>query len=198
MKKKDIAGSVLAGGRNTRMPGLVKSYLRIRGLPIIERTVQIFERIFADLILITNTPELYPDYMHRLRIHSDIVRNVGPLGGIHASLTAANQEFVFVAACDMPFLDAEFIEFELACCAKIQSEAFIPRIGEYIEPLHAVYRTDICDVLHRFLREKKRYAIRSFLETIDVHYWDLPVTNRNMRIFTNLNTPQDVERLGAE
>ena len=43
----------------------------------------------------------------------DIVPDCGPLGGIHAALTAARGDAVFVAACDMPFLSVAFVSYLL-------------------------------------------------------------------------------------
>ena len=49
------------------------------------------------------------EYRHILRV-TDPVWNAGPLAGITASLRACREEWLFVTAVDMPYMDREFAE----------------------------------------------------------------------------------------
>src|SRR5439155_16087595 len=73
-----------------------------------------------------------------VRVIPDIVPGSGPLGGLHAALTAAHGDAVFVVACDMPYVTAALVEylFSLAGDAQI----VVPRTERGYHPLCAVYR----------------------------------------------------------
>src|SRR5204863_290703 len=58
------------------------------------------------------------------RIIADVVPGCGPLGGIHAALTEARGDAVFVAACDMPYLNAAFVSFLLELAR--EADAAVP------------------------------------------------------------------------
>src|SRR5437870_400796 len=72
-----------------------------------------------------------------VRVIRDIVPGCGPLGGLHAALTAALGDAVFVVACDMPYVTAAFADylFSLAGDAQI----VVPRTERGYHPLCAVY-----------------------------------------------------------
>ncbi|MBI4739917.1 molybdenum cofactor guanylyltransferase, partial [Candidatus Woesearchaeota archaeon] len=99
-----ISAAILAGGKNSRMSGENKAFIRIGQRPIIEVVIKILEGIFEEIILVTNSPEEYKAYEKRATVCRDIVKNTGPLGGIYSALSTAKEEAVFFVACDMPFL----------------------------------------------------------------------------------------------
>ena len=41
----------------------------------------------------------------------DIYQESGPLAGIHAALLQAQSQWVFVTACDMPYLELAYLDF---------------------------------------------------------------------------------------
>ena len=53
-----MTGVILAGGKNSRI-GLNKAFLEIGGKKIIDRTIEIYKKIFDEILIITNTPEDY-------------------------------------------------------------------------------------------------------------------------------------------
>src|SRR5439155_1414879 len=80
-----------------------------------------------------------PERFHGLAVDTvaDRFPGAGPLAGIHAALLAARHPHAFVAACDMPGLDADVIRFLLARIG--DADAVVPRWDGDVEPLHAVY-----------------------------------------------------------
>jgi len=59
----------------------------------------------------------------------------GPLEGLHAGMLASRHPHVFVAACDMPALDAGVIRFLVARLGS--ADAIVPCWEGDVEPLHA-------------------------------------------------------------
>jgi len=194
-KVANIACAVLTGGKNTRMSGRNKAYLLIDGIPIIQRTIDLLKGIFKDIILVTNSPDDYRQYEGGCLIVTDIIRDVGPLGGIHAALSGVSQDAVFFVACDMPFLHNGIIRRQIEYFQRVRCDAVIPKIGDSIEPLHGIYSTALIDKIERYVNESSDYPVRGFLDTIDTAYFELPDEEDSRRVFSNINTAQDWERI---
>jgi molybdopterin-guanine dinucleotide biosynthesis protein A len=74
--------------------------------------------------------------------------------------------------------------------------AVVPRRGEYIEPLFAVYRNDLEEGARAFL-ESGRLKIHDFLDEVDVLYLEEEEIDRcdpHGLSFFNINTPEDLAR----
>src|SRR5213593_1953400 len=54
-----ITGVIQAGGRSTRMGGRPKALIELGGRPIIERVFAALAPSVDDVLVVTNTPELY-------------------------------------------------------------------------------------------------------------------------------------------
>ncbi len=193
----NIAAAILAGGKNSRMSGFNKALIEINGTPIIERSIKILQGIFEEIIIVTNSPEEFKSFEKETRIITDRIKNVGPLGGIHAALSTTSKEGVFFVACDMPFLHNALILRQLKDFRRANCECLVPRIGDSIEPLHAVYKKALKEKINGFVKDSQDYSIRSFLKTSNVCYWDLKNSRLNRGIFKNLNTKEDLEKAGG-
>lgn len=199
MKNKSvgIAAAILAGGNNSRMGGFNKAYIRINGIPIIESVFSVLDKIFDEIILVTNSVQDFKLYDKKAVITEDVIKGIGPLGGIHSGLSATSKKGVFFIACDMPFLHNAFIRRAVECFNKIDCDCVVPRIGHCIEPLSAIYKKGLKDDIAKFARETSDRSIRAFLKTINTHYLDLEDNCFNRSIFRNLNTKEDLENLGV-
>src|SRR5690349_9899296 len=100
-----IAGIILAGGRASRMGGRDKAFAAVAGEPIAVRTVRLFRELFAQVLVATNRPARFDGL--GVETVADAFPGCGPLAGIHAAATVSRFPHVFVAACDMPALDAD-------------------------------------------------------------------------------------------
>src|SRR2546427_4845411 len=113
--------AILAGGRATRFDGCDKSALVVDGHTILDRQLDELSSLTDDIMLVGEVPggarSLAEARQARrrepsveVRLVRDIVPGCGPLGGLHAALTAARGDFVFVVACDMPYVTAAFAD----------------------------------------------------------------------------------------
>src|SRR6185295_19575740 len=91
-----VAGIVLAGGKNSRMGGEDKAFLRVEQRPIVERTLELFRRVFREVVVVSNKPGKYADY--GVDVVADEFPEVGPLAGIHAGLGRIAATYAFVVA----------------------------------------------------------------------------------------------------
>lgn len=194
-KKLKLSAAILAGGKNSRMGGEDKAFLRFEGQPLIQRTIAVLKPIFSEICIVTNSLQFYDQYTNDAIIIEDSIKEMGPLGGIYSALSQARNEAVFFVACDMPFLHIEFIEQQIREFEKIDVDAFVPRIGDRVEPLHGIYHRKISAKLLSFLRVSQKRSIREFLQEVKTEYWDLDDTAVNRKYFTNVNTPEELQKL---
>lgn len=129
-----VTGVVLAGGLSTRM-GANKAFMEVQGERIIDRTVRVLKDVFSEVILVTNDTLLYLDL--DCILVTDVLPNKGPIMGIYTALLFASGEYIFVVACDMPFLNADFIRFMVE--KREGFDVVVPSTADGLHPLHALY-----------------------------------------------------------
>jgi len=187
------AGAILAGGKNLRMAGSDKAFIKINNVPIIERTINLFKEIFTEIIIVTNNVSAYNVYKKECRVISDIIKDKGPLGGIHAALSCTHKRNIFFVACDMPFLQKTLIEEQVKCFNQVQCDVFIPRLGMRLEPLHAIFQRNVLDKVTYFLNSGNNFSITNFLKSVNTGYWDLGSNSSYKNVFKNVNTQNDLK-----
>ncbi len=130
----NFSAGILAGGRSSRM-GSNKALLPFRGRPLIRHQIDVLAPLTGDLMIGANDPGTYEAF--GVRVVPDVLQEPCALTGIHALLAAAAHPFVFVAACDLPFLNRDLIRHLLAQAG--DADAVLPLGPRGPEPLCAVY-----------------------------------------------------------
>ena len=185
-----MAGIVLSGGEN-RLMGTDKAFLKIDGIPMIEHILRALKSIFDNVIIVTNTPQLYADY--DAMVVTDAYDKRCPLTGIYSGLLKTTDEYNFVVACDMPFLNPGLISYMMGLAEGF--DIVVPSIEGLLEPLHAVYRRRLLPVMDNRIRRDNRQIRRIFGETsVRVRYVtevEIGCHDRERRSFMNLNTPRE-------
>jgi molybdopterin-guanine dinucleotide biosynthesis protein A len=188
----NISGVILAGGKSHRF-GRNKALEEVNGIPLIQRVIEVLESLFPYVLLSTNSPD---EYAHlKLPMHADLVKGLGPLGGIYTALTLMPGEAGFFVACDMPRLSPGLIQYMLDI--RSDFDVVIPRISDKMEPLHALYTKRCLPPINRMI-ESRVYQIFRFFDEVPVRYVDEDEIRRfdpNLRSFFNINSPRDLERL---
>jgi FdhD protein len=192
-KIEGVTAVILAGGASRRM-GTNKALLKVSDTALIESVYRTLAATFHEVILVTNTPEEY-DFIPCRKV-ADIYPGAGSIAGLHAGLAASCTERIFVAACDMPYLNPDLIR--LLCNNALKGDAVVPVNSEGLrEPLHAVYDASILDELqHSIERDDKSILnlldrIRTTLVTHEA-YCSIPGVERS---FCNVNTPEEYGRI---
>ena len=120
---KGVTGIILAGGKSSRY-GRNKALADFDGIPLIERVIRVMESVFPRIILITNSPDEFA-YL-QLPMHEDLIKGLGPLGGILTGLEAISDEAGFFTACDMPFLNSKLVRHIVDL--RDDFDAVVPRV----------------------------------------------------------------------
>jgi FdhD protein len=183
-----ITGVILAGGESRRM-GTNKSLLPLAGARFIDHVYRACADLFAEVLIVTNTPGLYADLP--CRKVADLFIAQGSLAGIHAGLSQARTDKIFVVACDMPLLNRALVR---RICAKAGSaDVVIPYSASGHEPLHALYDQRCLARMEEQLATG-RSRIIDFFPQVKVE--ELPVTSwqdldPQGLSFRNINTPEE-------
>ncbi|HJQ75533.1 MAG TPA: molybdenum cofactor guanylyltransferase, partial [Gaiellaceae bacterium] len=190
-----VAGVIVAGGRASRMGGRDKAFAAVGGEPIVVRTVRLFRGLFPQVLVATNRAERFRGL--DVETVADVHPDCGPLAGIHAALRASRYPHAFVAACDMPGLDADVIRFLVARIGS--ADAIVPCWEGDVEPLHAVYSTRCVPVMEARLRAG-RHALRDLLRGLRVDWVseaELARVRGAAASLLNVNTPEELAAVGG-
>ncbi len=188
-----MTGIILAGGRNSRMGGTNKAFLEIDGTRIIERTVGLFKDIFQEVIIVANDPLSYL-YLNTT-IVTDIMPDKGALGGLYTGLFWAPHPQAFVCACDMPFLQEDFINYMIGQASPY--EIVVPDGGDGLQPLHAIYAKSCLPAIKHNL-EQGRPKITAFYKgrrMLTIHKDVVNTFDPTHKMFMNVNTYEDLQNI---
>jgi molybdopterin-guanine dinucleotide biosynthesis protein A len=190
-----VTGVIQAGGKSIRMGGRPKALMELGGRRIIERVMMALEAVVDDVLVVTNTPELY-DFLG-VPMVPDVYPDHGSLGGIYSGLKAASGDAAFTVACDMPFLRPEIVRLVVERAGA--GDVVIPRVHGLYETLHAAYRKTCLPPMQERLN-RGRLKIVDFFDAVQV----VPIEEDELGrygdpdiVFMNVNTPQELERARA-
>jgi molybdopterin-guanine dinucleotide biosynthesis protein A len=189
---ENVTGVILAGGLSTRY-GQNKALLRIGGVRLIERIAEEMKGIFTRVILVTNQRREF-EYL-RLPMVEDLIKGLGPIGGIYTGLSNISGQAGFFVACDMPLLYKGLIRYMVEAIDNYA--AVVPLVGEWIEPLHAVYSRSCLGII-KGLIDEERYQVRLFYDRVSVRYVREDEIRRFCapdEAFLNINTPEEFARI---
>ena len=207
MSHNTRSAAILAGGQATRFGGRDKSALLVDGRAILDRQIAELAPLTADLLIVRgrrtddfDVPRPVDVDVAQLiepRLVSDIVPGCGPLGGLHAALTEARGDALFVVACDMPYVTSAFIAYLLSLAR--DADIVVPRSERGYHPLCAVYtRAGLEPAAARIAdRRLKMLEFVAGMRTRVVQVEDIRRFGDPDRLLTNVNTPAEYAGLDA-
>ena len=137
---------ILAGGSSRRL-GQDKGLRLLAGKRLVTYAIDALQPIVDEVLLVVGSEAQRGLYLETLpswvKIISDKHRGGSPLVGLMTGLAEAKSEYVFVTACDMPFITREPVKLLFSEAMTRNGAAFMKPDG-WIEPLFAVYRVDAC------------------------------------------------------
>ena len=194
-KMTGLSGIVLAGGLSRRL-GRDKAIEPFGDEPLIARVIGRLSALTNETVVVVNSEargaELpLPD---EAKVAVDIYPESGSLGGIFSGLTAANNDWGFVVACDMPFLNTDLIAHMLTL--REDYDAVVPLLDGYPEPTHAAYSIACLPHIESRL-EAGQLKIAGFFDDVRVRYVsesEIDSFDAERLSFFNVNRPDDLER----
>jgi len=192
MMEIDVTGVLLAGGNSRRM-GEDKRYLVVGEQTLLERGLAVLRSIFQEVLVVIAQDSL--PFNVDARVVRDLVPDCGSLGGLYTGLTQATTPYIFVVACDMPFLDPAVITQFTS--RRASADIVMAKLAARLHPMHALYSKGCLPVLEQMIRARQlkiqEMVSHSSLHVRYVTDADLLTIDPSGRSFQNVNTPADLE-----
>lgn len=189
---------ILAGGRGKRMGYREKALVDINGKPLVTYVIKSLEKVVDEIIISVRDKtqgetlnSMLPGYTYAY----DEFENNGPLSGILSGLTLCRNEFCFITACDMPFINENVVKMLFRMSEA--HDAAIPRWEDgFLEPLHSVYR---CEPMIRETRkamESGESIILAPIFRMNIYYMTIENIRKidpELKTLININTSEDLK-----
>lgn len=178
-------GYILAGGKSSRM-GEDKGLKLFDGKALVQTVIEQMKLAVDKVVIVSNDTD-YNQF--GLEVIEDVVKDIGPAGGIYTALQHSTSEKNFIVSCDMPFIKPEAIRFMLVNSKN--AEITLPKINGKLEPLFGVYSTK-CLFLWKQLIDKNCIKLQEISKHFNLKIIDVSEQVIFSEIlFQNINTPEE-------
>ncbi len=192
MLKNCQTAIILAGGESKRM-GFDKFNIPYKEKRMIDYQVNQFKKKFSEIIIVSHKLSEYPD--DRIKIVTDEYKGIGPLAGLHVGLKHATHPYSYVIACDMPFIDLEFIEVMDRLIKRSRIEILLSEVDGYLEPFNAMYKKSLYKKIETFVLSSQYYGLQDFIKKTKYKMINPKIVQLfDKSMYNNLNTMDDVKK----
>ena len=184
-----ITGTVLAGGKSSRMGGADKGLVYFKGKHLIEYSLGLLGK-FCDRIFVSSKFDKYRAFGFELI--KDEISEIGPIGGIYSALHKSKTEINIFLPCDAPFLNTGLIEFLLKDIEKY--DAIVPVADKKTHSTIMIIKKSCAEIIFEEI-EKKNYKLMFPLKRLNTQFVEIkesmPFYDKNL--FANLNSFKDLK-----
>lgn len=181
-----LSGAILAGGKSSRM-GTDKANLPVGNQTYLARLMEEFSSL-DELLISVNHPR---GLDHEVK---DVYPGIGPIGGIYSCLSACRHDYLFICAADMPLLKKELLDF-MATYISQDFNAYVIKAAK-THPLCGIYHKSALPVILAQI-EAGNYRLMDLLKSLRTKTISLEHTQFSPSMLSNINTPQDVSKMGG-
>ncbi|MDR1955327.1 MAG: molybdenum cofactor guanylyltransferase [Treponema sp.] len=188
------AGSalILAGGRGARI-GYDKKKLELDGdgETVIAVLITKLRTLFPEVLVSSNTP-----FVHDHIVVLPDKLGTGPLAGIYQGLRYCHSAYLYVVACDMPFISLEYIRYMQEVMRQKPVDACVARRDDGLyEPFNSFFNKSCITPMYEAL-VRHEYKISTLLDRLRLHIIDLATMQafNQEDMFFNINAPADLDR----
>lgn len=192
----NVAACLLAGGKGSRAEGNDKAFFTYKGVSFLQTIFTKMGSEGENLISYNKDPETVKGNLKKLnniKIISDLLEDIGPMGGIYTALKLCNSAAVLFAPCDLPFYSEKIAQL---CKTNFKGleDALIITYGEKLQPLCGIYSKSCITAMEQMIKNKN-YRIRDLLKMLHVTYVDAQLFGIEENCFKNVNTLQEYNLL---
>lgn len=191
----ETSGIILAGGKSLRL-GYDKVLETVGNRSLLQLVVSCVTPLTSEVIIVAVSEPTIPQFIDRskLRVVTDIYPGKGPLGGIYTGLVTSTSFYNLVVASDMPFLNQALLRYMIQLSANF--DLVVPRVGNLVEPLHAVYTRRCLAPIEQMIKQDK-LSVNQLFHLVKTRYVEAEETERfdpKHLSFFNVNTKADLKR----
>ena len=192
-----ITSIILAGGRSSRL-GREKLAEVIAGKSLTERAISSLSSLSQEILIVVSQQQARSSlslYTYaEAKTVVDLYSGRGSLIGIYTGLVHSANFLNLVVACDMPFLNLDLLRYMVNISPGF--DVVIPRIGDQMEPLHAVYSRNCIGPMEKQIKQGN-LKITGFFDSLKVKYVGKEELDRfdpERLSFFNINTEADLKK----
>ena len=184
-----VTGMVLAGGRGSRMGGVDKGLVELRGHLMIEWVVErLAPQVTQVFINVNRSNDQYAELGYP--IIADATADFrGPLAGIAAVLASADTPWIATVPCDSPLVTPDLVDRLKGQVLARGARVAVAHDGNRLQPVFMLLHSDLLTDLEIYLESGAR-KIDCWLER---HSFEIVDFSDNPEMFMNANTPADLE-----
>ncbi len=191
---------ILIGGRSSRL-GRHKAFVELNGKTLLQRTVDIvrngLETSSVTAVAANAAQFAIEAVVAEVPFIFDLHEGRGPLGGLHAALAYAKAPWIFVLACDYPFVSPQLIarlkekiSDEFGCIVPEQNDG-------RLQPLCAFYKVEaarplVDEVIARPRVPPPMHEVVGLMNPHIVRFEAYSDLSGADELFININTPEDL------
>lgn len=191
--RKDITGTVLAGGRARRMGGDDKGLVEVDGKPMVVYVVEALKAQTAAVVVNANRNIERYRALCRCPVVPDSVGDfAGPLAGMASAMEVAQTPFVLTAPCDSPLLSRQLAARLFEALQREDAELAVAHDGQRMQPVFALLQRDLLPSIIAYLQSGESKIDTWYAS----HRAALCDFSDETTMFLNVNTPE--ERSGLE
>ena len=180
------AGAILTGGESRRM-GRTQALVEVDGVAMAVRVADALRSAGClDVVYVGGDPAELAAL--GVPVIADEQPGEGPIGGVMTALRHFSTcDLVVVAACDLPFLDAESVSSLVRAGVENIEADVVVGMTTRVEPMFAVWRTSALPAIeHHFERGVR--ALHRVIDELHVARHSIPAS-----ILRNVNRPGDLQ-----
>lgn len=192
--KNDIITLILMGGQNKRMNGQHKAFLDLNGESFLKHIIKEMST-FSPIVLSVNDREKFKDLDYPMIV--DEVKGIGPMGGIYSALKSLDCDYLFITACDMPFMSAEFASYMYDYMKSLNPQPaalVLSDLGGKFSPLGGIYSKKLLPYIEELI-QNEHYRLGKLLKISGAAILPIAETPFSETILSNINTPEEYAML---
>lgn len=192
-----ICCAILAGGKSERL--LEKPFLMLNGKMLVSYAIDSAAEYFEEVLVIAkkeqrNKLENAIRIVKQARIICDNSTEFSPWNGIRTAVENTKAEWIFLLACDMPFINVKLFDL-LASKINPDIDCIIPKTDR-LQPLCALYRRSALKGcwMHRNPQEVSIFegSVTRFAESLRKEV--VQIKEKNAFWLFNINAKEDFEK----
>jgi molybdopterin-guanine dinucleotide biosynthesis protein MobB len=167
-----------------------KAFAPFQGGTLLEWMRDLAAPLFPRVFVVAREPARFQGL--GIPVVNDALPEIGSAVGVYSAVLASPTERVICLACDMPFVTSRLL-WALAD-GSTGFDVFVPRHGDYLQPLCAVYSKSTLDAYREFIVSGGR-RIFDIYPDLNTGYLDMDDGRFGDpdELFTNMNTPEDLD-----